>query len=82
MGPPHLPAFGNLSGDCSIWVALQKYGKTHQIINFNKVFHYKPSILGENTLFLVDTHIFDVRWEDFSEKGTLAAQRGEKHWLR
>ena len=59
-----------------------KIWENPQIINFNKVFHYKPSILGENPLFLVDTHIFDVRWEDFSENGTLAAQRGEKHWLR
>ena len=24
----------------------QKYGKKTQIINFNRVFHYKPSILG------------------------------------
>ena len=29
-----------------IWVLNQKYGKTPQIIHFNKVFHYKPSILG------------------------------------
>ena len=24
----------------------QKYGKTPQIIHFNRIFHYKPSILG------------------------------------
>ncbi len=29
-----------------IYGCFQKYGKTHQIIQFNRVFHYKPSILG------------------------------------
>ena len=29
-----------------IWVLNSKYGKTPQIIHFNRVFPYKPSILG------------------------------------
>ena len=33
-----------------------------QIIHFNKVFHYKPSILGVFPLFWVDTH---MRWRFF-----------------
>ncbi len=33
-------------GIIDIWVLNQKYGKTPQIIHFNRVFHYKPSILG------------------------------------
>ena len=38
----------------SKWVLNQKYGKTPKlIIHFNRVFHYKPSILGVFPLFLV-----------------------------
>ncbi len=36
----------------TIWVLNQKYGKISQFIHFNRVFHYKLSILGEKTLFL------------------------------
>ena len=49
------------NGRCSrlevyFWLTMygcfQKYGKTTQIINFNRVFHYKPCILGFFPLFL------------------------------
>ena len=45
---PNLPIFFcsscSFSGD--VCGCVQKYGKTPQIIHFNRVFHYKPFILG------------------------------------
>ena len=32
----------------------------HQIIYFNRVFHYKPSILGYSTPIFGNTHIYSI----------------------
>ena len=54
------PDVGYIEGYMAIWV-FPKIGVGPQIIHFNRVFHYKPSILGVFPLFL-ETPI----WKDMA----------------